>query len=145
MPEQQFEPLSSEPGLMSEEKRNWCASLLPRNGAIKQPKFIVLLQAMAVTPRPSAPDESILFGYVTLNKFHDREPEAVLKAIENTSPTFFDDYPRRPNTELNDKFKKAVIGEMARAFCRHGLAAYGKPGLRGPKDLPAAEAPISLM
>lgn len=145
MPEQQFEPLNSEPDLMSEEKRTWCASLLPRGGAMKQPKVIIFLQAMAVTPRPSAPDESILFGYMHLNKFHDREPEAILKAIESAFPTFFDDFPRRPNTEFNDKFKKAIIGEMAKAFCRHGLAAYGKPGLRGPKDLPAAEAPISLM
>jgi hypothetical protein len=98
--------------------------------ALKQPNAAVFQFGMNSTPRPTAPDETIAFGYMSLNKFHDREPEAVLATIEALDPNFFDSYPRKPGTKLDAAFKKAAIGELARAFYRHGLAAYGKPNLR---------------
>jgi len=129
MPIQEHEPLSTQPNLLSAEKRAW--TMVPwSKRALKQPNAAVFQFGMNSTPRPTAPDETIAFGYMSLNKFHDREPEAVLATIEALDPNFFDSYPRKPGTKLDAAFKKAAIGELARAFYRHGLAAYGKPNLR---------------
>jgi hypothetical protein len=142
---QEHEPLSSEPGLMSIEKRSFWAGLWPKQRHPKQPRLAVLQYAMNGTMRPTAPGESILYGYMTLNKFHDREPEAVLKVIEGLDSDFFAAYPRREDTILDDEFKKAVIGEAARAFFRHGLSAYGKPKLRKTADpIPAGSPLVTL-
>lgn len=73
---------------------------------------------------------------MNLNKFHDREPDAVLEIIEEKDPKFFDTFPRKKGTKLTTAFKKAAIGEAARAFYRHGMAAYGKPKLRKPAPPP---------
>jgi hypothetical protein len=126
---QEHEPLSVEPALPTEERRKHFARPWAKRG-IKQPWIAVFHYAMNSTPRPSAPDETIAFGYMNLNKFHDREPEAVVKTIEEVDPNFFDDFPRKPTTALDSAFKKAAVGELARVFYRYGLSAYGKPGLR---------------
>lgn len=123
------EPISSDPTLPSPDKRTWCHRMWNLRGP-KQPWFAVFQYAMNSTMRPSAPDETIAYGYVTLNKFHDREPQIVLKAIEEVDPHYFDDFPRKPTTVLDEDFKCAIIGELARALYRFGLSAYGKPGLR---------------
>lgn len=107
----------------------WWPMLWPGR-PVKQPRLAVLHWAVNSTPRPSHPDETIAYGYMNLNKLHDREPEAILRAIESQDPTFFDTYPRAEGTDLDDAFKKAAIGEAMKAFYRHGLSAYGKPGLR---------------
>lgn len=136
MPIQQHEPLESGPGLMSEAKRQWWAA--PRSGGpFKQPRLAVFQHAMNTTPRPTAPSESIAHGYVNNNKFHDREPGLVRKAMEAIESSFFDTFPRKDSEEpMADQTKDAAVGEAARAFYRHGLAAYGKPGKRRPGNQP---------
>ena len=79
---------------------------------------------------------------MNLNKFHDRESLAIVEAIEILDPTFFDSYPRGPSTIYDMDFKKAQVGEAAKAFYRHGLAAYGKPGLRSATD---STAPLAAL
>lgn len=125
----EHDPLSREPAVPSPEKRAFHAR--PRNGGgLRQPNIAVFHHAMSTTPRPSSPDDSVAFGYMELAKFHDREPEAIVTAIEAIDPAWFDDYPRKPGTKLDDRFKRAVVGELARTFYKYGLSAYGKPGLR---------------
>lgn len=129
VPVQEHAPKSDTPTVLSPEKRKFFATARPGSD-FKQPRLAVFQHAMNRTPRPTEPSESIAYGYMNLNKFHDREPEAVMLAIREIDPHFWDDYPRRPGKEADDDFVKAAIGEAARAFYRHGLAAYGKPGLR---------------
>jgi hypothetical protein len=129
MPIQEHPPLDSSHELMSPKKRAWWAEVWDKR-PLKQPRLAVLQFAMNSTPRPSAPNETIAFGYMNLNKFHDRESLAIVEAIEAIDPTFFDTYPREASTTFDVDFKKAQVGEAAKAFYRHGLAAYGKPGLR---------------
>lgn len=136
MPIKEHDPLSDEPTLLSPEKRAFCANSWGKPGAFKQAKVMVFHHAMNTTPRPTAPDESIGYGYMNNNKFHDREPKAIQEAIEKVDPTWFDDYPRKASTALDDDFKRGVISELARTFYRYGLAAYGKPGLRKQDDPP---------
>jgi len=143
-PEQQHLPLNSNPGLLSEDKRKWCASSWNKR-ALKQPRIAVFHYAMNSTPRPTAPDETIAYGFMTLNKFHDREPEAIRKTIEALDPEWFDSYPKKEGTDFDDSFKKAVIGELARAFYRHGLAAYGKPGLRKSESDEVTNSPLAAL
>jgi len=129
---------------MSADKRAWWGA--PWSGrALKQPRLAVFHYAMNSTPRPTDPGETVAFGYMSLNKFHDREPEAVLRAIEALDPNFFDSYPRKASTQLDPAYKKAVIGEAARVFYRHGLAAYGKPGLRKQDDPPTPGSPLAAI
>lgn len=130
MAEKKHEPISGEPTLMSPEKRAWWAATWAARPSPKQPRLAVLSYVMSATMRPTARDETILHGYMALNKFHDREPELLLAEIEKLDPGFFEAYPRNPGTKLDDAFKRAAIGEAARCFFRHGLSAYGKPGLR---------------
>ncbi len=144
MPIQEHEPLSHEPTLMSADKRAWCSGCWEKRGR-KQPRIAVFQFAMNSTPRPTAPGETIAYGYMTLNKFHDREPEELLKEIEKIDPEFFDDYPRKPSTPLDDAFKRAAIGELARAFYRHGLSAYGKPNLRKPPTPVPTGTPLATL
>jgi len=132
-------PMSSDPALLSPEKRKWWSELWPTHPP-KQPRMAVLFYAMSVVMRPTTRDETILYGYVTLQKFHDREPEAVLKVIEGLDSGFFDTYPRKSGTKLTKAYKKAVIGEAAQCFFRYGIPAYGKPNLRGPKPKPKPKA-----
>ncbi len=139
----EHDPLSDEPVLLSAEKRAWCASPWEKRGR-RQPRLAVFQFAMNSTPRPTAPEETISYGYMKLNKFHDREPEAVLAAIDAVDPEFFDSWPRKATTALSSPsewsaFKKGAVGELARAYYRLGLAAYGKPKLRRPKDAPPGE------
>jgi hypothetical protein len=139
------EPLDSEPGLMSATKRSWWAAPWDKR-PVKQPRLGVFQYAMNSTVRPTAPNESVAYGYVSLSKFHDREPEAVLKAIEALDPSFFDSFPRRDlNAPMDVADKKAAIGDAARVFYRHGLAAYGKPGLRKNKTPATLSAPLAVI
>lgn len=125
------EPLEESSELMGAPKRAWWAGgyRSPRTGLMVA-RVCVLQHVMNTTPRPTEPKESIAFGYMRLNKFHDREPEALVTAIEEIDPGFYETFPRKAGTELTLAFKKAVTGEAARSFYRHGLAAYGKPNLR---------------
>jgi len=127
---QMHKPLDPTPGLMSEALRRFWEQELPRPSALKQTRVMALHAAMNTLPRPTSPGESIGYGYQRNNKFHDREPAAIREFLEQVDPSFFDSYPRRASTEFTDKSKEAAIGEAARAFYRHGLAAYGKPLLR---------------
>lgn len=133
---------------MSATKRSWWAACWPGR-PVKQPRVAVLHYAVNSSVRPSAPDESVAFGYVNHNKFHDREPELVLRAIESQDPHFFDSYPRKAGTVLDEAYKKAIVGEAATAFYRHGLSAYGKPGLRkvdgGNGGASAPPAPLAAL
>ena len=131
------EPLNDQSNLMSEEKRKWCAQPWRKTG-MEQPRIAVFQTAMNTTPRPTNPKESIACGYMKLNKFHDRESGEIWKAIEKLNPHFFDTYPRRSGTKLTETFIRAVIGEIAQAFYRHGVAAYGKPKLRKNSNAPLA-------
>ena len=131
MPIKVYDPLDSSHELMSPKKRSWWAEVWDKR-PLKQPRLAVLQYAMNATPRPSDPNETIAFGYMNLNKFHDRESLAIVEAIEVLDSTFFDSYPREPLTVFNIGFKKALVGEAVKAFYRHGLAAYGKPKLRNP-------------
>jgi len=144
MPIQEHEPLSSEPGLMSADKRAWWAGAWEKR-ALKQPRMAVLQYAMNSTRRPTAPDETVAYGYVSLNKFHDRESLVVLKTIETLDVQFFDSFPRKSTTALDETFKKAIIGEACRAFYRHGLSAYGKPGLRKHSEPLDPENPLATL
>ena len=144
MPEQQHLPLESRPSLLSPDKRKWCSEPWEKRQA-RQPRIAVFQYAMNATRRPSNPDETIAYGYMVLNKFHDREPEAVLRAIQELDPNYFDSYPRKPDTELTEVFKKAIIAELARVFFRYGLAAYGKPGLRKSSDVPQLSEPLAAI
>ncbi len=112
---------------------------------MKQPNIAVFHHAMNTTGRPSAPDESIAYGYMLLAKFHDREPEAIVKAMEAIDPKWFDAYPRKAGTVLDMKFKRAIVGELARTFYHYGLAAYGKPGLRKGADDMDTSSPLGAM
>jgi len=123
------EPLIQQPSLMSPEKRDFWSATWPARPSPKAPRMAVLFYAVSATMRPTARDETVLHGYVSLNKFHDREPELVLKAIESLDPAFFDDYPRKPGTGLTAAFKKAAIGEAARQFFRFGMA-FDPPDFR---------------
>jgi hypothetical protein len=140
---QEHEPLSAEPAVPTEERRKHYASAWTKRG-IKQPWIAVFHYAMNSTPRPSAPNETIAFGYMNLNKFHDREPEAVMKVIEEIDPNWFDNIPRKPTTTLDAAFKRAALGELARIFYRYGLSAYGKPNLRKQAD-PAPGTPLAAI
>lgn len=134
MPIQEHEPLPESTGTMSEEKRKWWDGKWQIPNGLKQTRKALFHHAMNTTPRPTSPDEAIEYGYVTNNKFHDREPEAVVNGMLAVDPHFFNSYPRRETTQLNKAFLRAVIGEAARAFYRHGFAAYGKPDLRKPSN-----------
>lgn len=103
---------------------------------MKQPRVAVCQYAMNATPRRTRPDETLAYGYMDMNhnRFHDREPEAILRVIEELDPEFFDTYPRNRGTASADRFKRMVVGEAAREFCRQGRAAYGIPGLRSDSD-----------
>lgn len=141
---QEFEPLSADPTLLSEEKRTWWAGLWDKRG-LKQPRLAVFQFAMNSTLRQTASNETIAWGYTNLNKFHDKEPEAVLTAIEKLDPTFFESYPRRTSTTYDLTFKKNVISEAARTFYHHGLAAYGKPKLRKQTDSNPVGTPLAAL
>jgi len=119
---------------MSTDKRNWWDAVLrqPRPGELKQTRKAALHHVMNTTPRPSNPNEAIEYRYTTNNKFHDREPGVIVDGLLVIDPHFFDTYPRRKGTKLDRAYMGAIIGEAARAFYRHGLAAYGKPDLRKP-------------
>lgn len=137
MPIQKNQPLSDQPNLMSEEKRNWWLQPWRKQG-MEQPRVAVLHTAMNTTPRPTNPNQSIASGFMKLNKFHDRESGEVWKAIQGIDPNFFNTYPRRKGTKLTEAFIRATIGEAAQAFYRHGLTAYGKPKLRKQPHAPLA-------
>lgn len=126
----QHEPLDSTPELLSEDKRKWFSSLHSTIDSLAQSRLFVFQTAMNATPRPTQPDESIAFGYMRLNKFHDREPEKIVESIELIDKDFFNSYPRREGTLLDLQFKKQVVSEAARTFYKFGLASYGKPKLR---------------
>lgn len=137
----QYDPKSESSEIMSPEKRDWWASLWDKKG-LKQPRIAVLQFAMNSTPRPTCPEETVAYGYMVGSKFHDKEPELLLSVIEDLDPDFFVTFPRRSLTKLNYAFKKAAIGEAARSFYRHGLAAYGKPGLRKHPDCGASSLAV---
>lgn len=123
------DPLNNSPILLSKDKRDWCAK--DRGGpGPKQSRIMVFHHAMNTTPRPTNPGEMIGYSYTQNNKFHDREPEEILKSIQAVDPHFFKTYPKKPSTPLDGAFIKGVIGELARTYYRYGLPAYGKPGLR---------------
>lgn len=119
--------------LMSVDKLAWRSAAWEKR-PMKQPRVAVFQFAMNATPRPTRPDETVAYGYMNHNRFHDREPEAILRAIEELDPEFFDTYPRKRGTELTDRFKRMVSGEAAREFYRQGRVAYGIPGLRTDSD-----------
>lgn len=127
--------LNPNPNLMSAEKRAWWAQ--EWSGHLpKQSRLAVFQYAMNSTIRPTAPDETISFGYLNMDKFHDFEPALILSVIEQQDLSFFDTYPRKRHVFKDEewiKFKCAIIGEAAKAFYRHGLASYVKPNLRKSK------------
>lgn len=143
---QEHLPISSEPDLMPRDKRDWWNQVwegkLP-----KQPRMAVFQYSMNASFRPTAPNETIAYGYVQNNKLHDKEPEIIVQVIEALDPNFFDNYPRRPNTKYDLAFKKSIISDAARAFYRHGLAAYGKPKLRksDPNTSSVLPAPLAVI
>jgi len=125
-------PLAASSSVMSEAKRKfWAAQWRGSASSIGQIKVAVLHHVVNTTPRPTYPDHSLALGYTIHDKFHDREPTLIVKEIEAIDPTFFDEYPRaRKSEHMTEKNKCAAVGEAARAFYRHGAAAYGKEGLR---------------
>lgn len=145
----EHDPISSKPPLMSPTKRAWWAGLRKNpskpDARKKQPRMAVLFYIVASASRPSDPDETLLWGCVGLNKLHDKEPELIVTLIEKIDPNFFDSYPREPSTALNMTFKKAQVGEACRSFFKHGLASYGKPGLRKTADPPSDDAPLAAL
>jgi hypothetical protein len=141
----QFEPLSDEPGLMSEDKRLFWSKEWTNPGGIMTPNLALFQYAMNGTLRPTNPRETIAMGYTRGSKFHDREPEAVVKAMLVLNPAFFNSYPRKEGTPVDMQLMKAAVGEAARAFYRHGLSAYGKPGLRKQEPPPAVGTPTVVI
>lgn len=134
-----FAPLDGSAALMSEPRRRFWATRLPRKSSLGQTKIMVFHNAMNTTPRPSNPADSIGAGYQESEKLHDREPERLVRAIETLDPNFFDDFPRQDmSAPMAMTEKGAAVGEAARAFYRHGLPGYGKPALR-------ADTPISAI
>jgi hypothetical protein len=119
---------SSEP--MSATKQAWWASAWPKKLPLKQPRVALFHYAMNGTLRPTEPTETMAFGYTNMKKFHDRESGIILDVIEAQDPDFFSTFPRKPGTELTPEFKRAAIGEAAKAFYHHNQAAYSKPKLR---------------
>jgi hypothetical protein len=128
----EHEPISDEPEELSPAKGSWCDQPWSKRGK-KQPMIGVFLFVVMGNTRPSNEDETLAFGYVSLNKFHDKEPELIVQKIEEIDPEWFNSFPRKPSTPFDLKFKKAVVGELAKQYLRRGRAAYGKPDLRGPK------------
>lgn len=125
-------PLAASSSTMSEAKRNfWSAQWRRSSSSIGQIRVAVLQHVMNTTPRPTYPDHSLALGYCLHEKFHDREPALIVREIEAIDPAFFDEYPRsRKSQPMTEKEKSAAVGEAARAFYRHGAAAYGKENLR---------------
>lgn len=127
----EHEPLESSFVTLSEPKRTWWWAQWSKRPSPKQPRQAVLCYVASATMRPSAPNETILFGYLHSEKgLYDGEPEALLQAIEDLDSEFFDTFPRKPETALDATFKKAAIGDAMRAFFRCGIPAHGKKNLR---------------
>ncbi len=141
-PVAEHEPLSADAIQLSEEKKAFCAKPWIKQG-VKQPHIAVFNYACQSTPRPSDPKETIAYGAMNLNKLHDHEPEAIIKAIEAVDPNWFDTYPRKPGTNFDMNFKKKVVSELARTFFRYGLNAYGKPGLRTGNSSNGSSTPLA--
>jgi hypothetical protein len=79
-------------------------------------------------PRPTSPDQTIWDGFYKNEKLHDREPDAVVCALEQRWAGFWEGFPVRGS--INFDKKKAFVGEWCRAYIRGGLRAFGKPTLR---------------
>lgn len=125
-------PLAASSSAMSEAKRKfWSAEWRVSDSAIGQTRVAVFHFVMNTTPRPTNLDHSLALGYALNEKLHDREPALIVRKIEEHDPTFFNEYPRsRKSVSMAERDKCAAVGEAARAFYRHGAAAYGKEGLR---------------
>ena len=129
MTKPKYKPLQTGATALSEEKRSWWDQLWRVSG-LKQSRKVVFQHAMNTTARPTHPGESVEYGYVSNLKFLNYEMTAVVEKILALDSRFFETYPRRKNTKFGMNFMRAVVGEAARAFYRHGLTTYGKPELR---------------
>lgn len=97
-----------------------------------------IANVMTSTPRPTNKAQTIWDSVWINNKLHDREPQAVVDALEKRWSNFFDDFPARRS--VTDKVKREFVGEWARAHINYGLRQFGKPALRSkPAELVAIE------
>ncbi len=119
--------------------RTWWWSAWSCANGPKQPRLTLLQFAMNSETRPTAPEETIAYGYVNNRKFHDREPGIVLAVMEAADAWFFKDFPRDDFAKpMTDAHKRAVIGMAARTFYRCGQPGYRDssngqtPPMRGP-------------
>ena len=131
-------PESVERAVLSAAKTDFWETGIVVNG-VKQTKLSLFHYAMAVTTRPTAPNESIAAGYTRNAKLHDGEPSAIYDALEALYDHFFDLYPSRtPDRGLSkSEYRRkccAAIGECAQMVYKGGKPSYGKPGLRKDGD-----------
>jgi hypothetical protein len=89
-----------------------------------------LINKMTTTPRPTKPSMSIYDMALLGKKLHDREPAALIKAVENTWPCFFDYLEDGLNEVGAAKKKAAFISRFITYHFHHGVSRYEKPKLR---------------
>jgi len=88
----------------------------------------IFVRVLTETIRPTNKDENLYDGYVRMDKFHDKEPEHIVKTLEMRYPEFFDSLPHRGDLTFGKK--KCSVGIFAKYRIKHGRSAYGKPTLR---------------
>jgi len=125
-------PLKSSDILSLEKMQWWHRQNPPKGGKLANPKVALLVYVASTTPRPTDPTESILNGYVRLEKLHDHEPQALVDGILRLDPNFFDEFPNNgfPESAPHQLKMRAAVGEALRSFIRLGLPTYDQPGLR---------------
>ncbi len=138
----QFDPKDNKPTPMSAAKRDFWNGPFVSPSGITTCRLAVFHYAMNSTVRPTDPSQTIAYGYVQGNKLHDREPELLVQVILAQDPNFFDSYPRKPGAPVTMDLMKTAVSDAARAFYRHGMPAYGKPGLRVGGNILATVFPV---
>lgn len=111
---------------LSPAKLNWFKTEV-REGLSR---CAAIANVLTRTARPTNPSQTLWDSLFINLKFHDREPDLVVKVLEEQWPNFFDLMPVRGGSVITIEKKKELVGEWCRSFIRLGLSAYGKPGLR---------------
>jgi hypothetical protein len=128
-----FQPLGGREEF-SFRKEEWLRSEV-RPGLTRSGALAAVISRLA---RPTKPEQTIWDGCYRNCKLHDKEPAAVVQALENQWPHFFDGFPVKGDQvsfNLSDAQKRAFIGEWCKIVINQGRGGYGKPELRkGPEE-----------
>ncbi|MFA5767619.1 MAG: hypothetical protein WC919_06880 [Candidatus Paceibacterota bacterium] len=96
-------------------------------------KLTALMNVLTSTPRPTNPNMTLFDQAVLRQKLHDREPEILIRELEERWPDYFIDLPVQKGTVVTRAKKGSFISLFITSFLHHGIPRYEKPNLRGKK------------